>query len=39
MEEFKFSTKFALKMKFLKNRGNFELKLNFWASINSIRGI
>jgi hypothetical protein len=39
MKEIEFSAKFAKKMKFLKNRGNFELKLSFWDAINSIMGI
>ena len=39
MEEFEFSAKFARKMKFLENRGNFELKLSFWVAIRSIKGI
>ena len=39
MEEIEFSAKFAKKMKFHKNRGSFELKLNIWDDINSIRGI
>ena len=28
-EDFEFSTKFASKLKFFENRGNFELKLSF----------
>ena len=39
MEKIDFSAKFAWKLKFFENRGNFELKLSFWATINSIRGI
>ena len=38
-EEFEFSSKFAWKLKFFKNRGSFELKLSFWAAKNSIMGI
>ena len=33
MEEIEFSAKFAQKMKFHENRGNFKLKLNIWDAI------
>ena len=39
MKEFEFSAKFAQNLKFLENQGNFELKLNIWAAINSMSGI
>ena len=33
---FIFSVKFAWKLKIFGNRGNFELKLSYWATIKSI---
>ena len=39
MEEIEFSAKFAQKMKFHENRGNFQLKLRIRADINSNIGV